>query len=329
MQGNKQCIIKGIFKREKKIFLSNFLLMASFFYFAALFISLFIKALGNGDFFAIILFLVSFLFLSFGVVVLKKELFLGFFKIELYENEMKIKDSFFKENTIYYKDIVNLDVFEGNVNVSTSEKNYSLSYLKNSFEISSFVQKKLSEIKRKRVLHLETEEKAYYLNKKRMVLKILIEFGIFAFAVVGIFVCVLLTEGRDTSDFTSMDKKIFVVFSIVETILMLSLFFYSKAVWKSILIYKDSKCRYSEVLSAFLIDRELSEKAVRVIKTLDSGRIVIYQSPSGAYKASFETFLLKNKSWYSYFVSDSYQLIEEIEEYLENFKEDLQIESIF
>ena len=58
-----------------------------------------------------------------------------------------------------------------------------------------------------------------------MVLKILTEFGIFAFAVVGIFVCVLLTEGRDTSDFTVMNKKIFIVFSMAETILMLSLFF--------------------------------------------------------------------------------------------------------
>ena len=92
---------------------------------------------------------------------------------------------------------------------------------------------------------------------------------------------------------------------------------------KARLDFENAKIKYATALSCSLIDSCLSDKPVRIIRLTDLDRIVIYKTESGAYKCSHETFVLKDKIWYSYMLSDSFQLLDEVEEYLDNFKNDI------
>lgn len=320
---NEKIVIKGKFKINIFSLAKKLIVPISFLFFAFLFFSLAMKLKDDRDILSLIGFFGIFLFtFIFGIVGLFKAFFIGFYKIELYENEIKLKDSFLKTKTIKYDDVIDFDTAFDDFTVSTEEKVYSFPMPENAFEISGAIRKKLIEIEKNRILKLGEEEKNYKSKKKKMIFGILVECFIFILIFAGNFVCVWLTDGKDIADFSYYEKKIFFIFLVTEAILFISALLFAKVGGKAFRRYKVAKRQYSEALSTFYIERELPEKTVRIIRTINRGRIVVYQSSSGAYKCSFEMFILKNKTWYSFMLSDSYQILEELEEYLGNFKEE-------
>jgi len=87
--------------------------------------------------------------------------------------------------------------------------------------------------------------------------------------------------------------------------------------------YDDAKQRYSEALANALINKGIDERTVRVLRT-NTGRVVIYRDEYlKAYKCSHEMFILKGQEWYSYMLSDSFQILDEVWEYLEDFEDEI------
>jgi len=320
---NEKIVIKGKFKINKSALAKKLIVPISFLFFAFLFFSLAMKLKDDRDILSLIGFFGIFLFtFVFGIIELFKAFFIGFYKIELYENEIKLKDSFFKTKTIKYDDVIDFDTAFDDFTVSTEEKVYSFPMPENAFEISGAIRKKLIEIEKNRTLKLGEEEKNYKSKKKKMIFGILVECFIIILFFCWNFVCYWLTDGKDVADFSSYEKKIVLIFLVTEAILFISVLLFAEVGGKAVRRYKIAKRRYSEALSILYIERELPEKTVRIIRTFNSGRIVVYQSDSGAYKCSHEMFILKTKTWYSFMLSDSYQILWEIEEHLGNFKEE-------
>ncbi len=319
----EKAIIKGKFKINKSTLVKRLILSVAFLCFAFLFLALVIKSGGNED----VLYLVgvsvgSFFAFALGIIPLIDTLLVGRYKIELYENEMKIKKSFSKEKTIRYDDITDSHMLLEDFAFSTDEKVYILHHLENALEISLFIKNKRMEIEKSKALKLDEEEKNYKSKKKKMLFRILVECFIFLLIFALIFVCVWLTDGKDISEFSSYENKIFFAFSAIEAVLLVSSLLYASVAAKAVRKCNTAKIRYSKALSTLYIDRELPENVVRVIRTFNGERFVVYQSSSGAYKCSYEIFVFKSKTWYSCMLSDSYQTLEEIEMYLDDFRDD-------
>ncbi len=324
MTEKKPILFKGKFKRQKSVFLKNVLAILAFLFFSSLFFALGINSSKNNGSMTFIYFMLCLFGFLVGIVIAFKESMFKFYSIELYEDEIRLKDSFFKEKIIKYDEIIYISAIQNNIMISTRRKGYGITYLENDAEIESFVNQKIKEIKKNRFLSPENEEKNYLGKKKSMKKKIFIECGIFLSMFLGIFFCAFLTGNREIEDFTSMDKTIFLIFIVLEVLLLISAFLYTIVLVKAKNSCEEAKIRYKEALAISLVNEGLGDNVVKVFRTYDGDRIVVYEDGNGSYRCSHEMFILNEKRWFSISTSaESFQSMEDVYEYLEDFKEDI------
>ncbi|MBE6648669.1 MAG: hypothetical protein E7614_04020 [Ruminococcaceae bacterium] len=322
MKENKP-IAKGIFKRNKKVFFQNIITAMAFIFFALLFFELGIKLKKNEDavwFFSFIACLFCFLFS--GILAIKEAQF-KLYSIELYDREIKLRDSLFKEKIIEYCDIVDVFSLNDGLMIVFKRKGVGVPHLSNNDEIAALIRQKINENKRQRIFDPEKEEINFKSKKRTLWLRTFFLCGTIILMFLAIFATMWATGCREMADFTPKDEKIFSVFVIVEILILVGLIVCSALIVRARYAYDDAKQRYSEALANALINKGIDERTVRVLRT-NTGRVVIYRDEYlKAYKCSHEMFILKGQEWYSYMLSDSFQILDEVWEYLEDFEDEI------
>ncbi len=324
MENNMDCIIKGEFHRKTSKKIRSVFLFVFFVAFAVLFFVIGLDKIRSREFSSV---LFSFCFSVCGFAcagfVALLEAFIRDEKIEIFEDNILIKSGFTKEKRIEYADIIIIDIMENELFLTTNTKGYVLSSLVNNYELFFYIRNRLKECVKHAIYDVKNEEQNYILSKRKYLTHLISLILIFALIVANIFICSFLTDGKDLREFVYIDNVMFSLFVVLEGVLLIFALIFANTVAKARLIYEKSRLKYTAALSVSLMDSRLPDKTVRIIRTMDSGRIVVYQTKSGAYKCSHEIFVLKEKCFYSLMLSDSFQLLNEVEEYLDNFKNEI------
>ena len=323
MENNFDRIIKGEFRRKTSKKLRSLFLALFFTAFAALFFVIGLDKIKSGNLSSVLFslcFCVSGLACALFIVLVEASK--RYEKIEIFEDKILIKSGFSKEKKIEYADIVNVDIAENTLFLTTDTKGYVFSSLVNNYDLFFYIRNRRKDYVKNSVYDVKKEERDYILFKNKYLAYLISLILVFALIVANIFICAFLTDWKDFNEFENKDNVVFSGFVALEGILLIISLLVANTVAKARMIYENTRLKYTAALSASLIDSGLTDKTVRIIRT-NSGRIVVYQTASGAYKCSHETFILKEKRFYSLMLSDSFQLLDEVWEYLENFEDEI------
>ncbi len=266
----------------------------------------------------------------------KKGLSLGIYKIVLYEDKISLKDNL-SANLYSYDDVIKVYSITHSLYVETKTKKYEFHHLENSREITDLILRKrngeepiLNPIQKPIQKPIQSQssysnEKVGlyddYMQKKSsndliIAVKIIVVLVFFFF----VFAITSSLGGKSFSDVVETNKILIYAFGSIPIFFVLLAVFILKWGKKANGEYKKAKQLYWDDMALSAMNNDLPAKTERVITLSPRDRLVIYKTETRAYKCSHETFEFKRKKWYSYMLSDSYQTIYEMEEYVEEFR---------
>jgi hypothetical protein len=115
---------------------------------------------------------------------------------------------------------------------------------------------------------------------------------------------------------SSQNVFLAVFFVALDLVAFALLIVFGKLTERFLPLYWASREKYREALSVVYLNDNLDENTVRVFEEICGGRtVVIYKDKK--YKCLHETFVLKNKSWFTYLESKSFDNLADAEKYIE------------